>query len=88
MQDDLHRIGQQLREARKQRNLRQQEVARHLKTQRQYISDMERGVYKGVLPPLLNYLHFLGLSLTANRAASMFPQLSELDSLFAEDDEA
>ena len=77
-----------MRASRRLLTLRQQEVAKRLKTQRQYISDMERGVYKGVLPPLLNYLHFLGLSLTASRTASVFPQLSELDSLFAEDDDA
>lgn len=79
-------IGQHLRQARKQHNLSQADVASRLNVRRATISDIERGVYKGVLPPLLNYLNLLGLTLDIRKAPSQFPQLSELDALFGEDD--
>ena len=81
----MENMGNQLREARKQKGLSQAEIASKLHLRRASISEMERGVYRGVIPPLLNYVQFLGLTLELSKVPSEFPQLSELDSLFDED---
>ena len=83
---EMTTIGQHLRQARKQKGLSQEQVAERLNVRRATISDIERGVYKGVLPPLLNYLGLLGMTLELKKAPSEFPQLSDLDRLFNEDD--
>lgn len=85
-------IGRDLKSFRKQVSkgggkVSQQVVAMRLGCSRQQVSDMERGVYTGGLPLLSRYMNYAGLELSHKPKVNKFPQLDELGSFHAGEDE-
>ena len=76
IQNDMERLGQQIRDARKQRGLRQAELAELVPVRRQVIGEIERGIYKGSLKRVLDIMRAMGLRLTITTVR--FPTLDEL----------
>ena len=74
--DDMEVLGEQIREARKQRGLLQSDIARLVPVRRQVISELERGVYRGSLQRAMEVLRAMGLRLTVEPVR--FPTLDEL----------
>ncbi len=74
--NDMETLGQQIREARKQRGLLQADLAALVPTRRQVIGELERGTYKGSLAQSLAVLRAMGLRLTIEPVR--FPTLDEL----------
>ncbi|MCK5230012.1 MAG: helix-turn-helix domain-containing protein [Desulfobulbaceae bacterium] len=74
--NDMEVLGEQIREARKQRGLLQSDIARLVPVRRQVISELERGVYKGSLQRAMEVLRAMGLRLTVEPVR--FPTLDEL----------
>ena len=74
--DDMEVLGEQIREARKQRGLLQLDIARLVPVRRQVISELERGVYRGSLQRAMEVLRAMGLRLTVEPVR--FPTLDEL----------
>lgn len=74
--NDMERLGQQIHEARKQRGLRQTELAELVPVRRQVIGEIERGIYKGSLKRVLDIMRAMGLRLTIEPVR--FPTLDEL----------
>ncbi len=75
--NDMEQLGQDIRNARKQRGILQADLAKLVAVRRQVIGEIERGVYKGSLQRALDVIRALGLQvkLTPTR----FPTLDELD---------
>ncbi len=76
MFDDMEMLGQQIRQARKQRGLLQADVAERASVRRQVIGELERGTYKGSLQRAASVLRAMGLRLTIEPVR--FPTLEEL----------
>ena len=74
--NDMEVLGEQIREARKQRGLLQSDIARLVPVRRQVISELERGVYRGSLQRAMEVLRAMGLRLTVEPVR--FPTLDEL----------
>jgi len=74
--NDMETLGKQIREARKQRGLKQEDVAKRASVRRQVIGELERGVYKGSLQRAADVLRAMGLRLKIEPAR--FPTLEEL----------
>ena len=74
--NDMEVLGEQIREARKQRGLLQSDIARLVPVRLQVISELERGVYKGSLQRDMEVLRAMGLRLTVEPVR--FPTLDEL----------
>lgn len=74
--NDMEALGQQIREARKNRGLLQSDIAERISIRRQVISELERGVYKGSLSRTTEVLRAMGLRLTIEPIR--FPTLDEL----------
>jgi len=75
--NDMERLGQDIRKARKRRGILQSDLAELVVVRRQVIGELERGVYKGSLQRALDVVHALGLQV--NLAPIRFPTLDELD---------
>jgi len=76
LMDSMEALGQQIREARKQRGLLQSDIADRILVRRQVISELERGVYKGSLRRASEVLRAMGLRFTIEPVR--FPTLDEL----------
>jgi transcriptional regulator with XRE-family HTH domain len=72
----MEALGEQIRNARKQRGLLQSDVAELVMVRRQVISELERGVYKGSLKRAMEVLRAMGLRLVVEPVR--FPTLDEL----------
>ena len=75
--NDMERLGQDIRNARKQRGILQSDLAELVAVRRQVIGELERGVYKGSLQRALDVVRALGLQVKL--APTRFPTLDELD---------
>ncbi len=75
--NDMERLGQDIRNARKRRGILQSDLAELVAVRRQVIGELERGVYKGSLQRALDVIHALGLQVKL--APIRFPTLDELD---------
>ncbi len=76
LDNDMMALGRQIREARKQRGLRQADIAKLISIRRQIVSELERGVYKGSLSRAMEVLRAMGLRLVLEPVR--FPTLEEL----------
>ena len=74
--NDMERLGQQIRKARKQRGLQQAELAVLVPVRRQVIGEIERGTYRGSLKRVLDIMRAMGLRLTIEPVR--FPTLDDL----------
>lgn len=75
--NSMEQLGDEIRNARKRRGLRQIELAELVAVRRQVIGELERGVYKGSLQRALDVIQALGLQVTLT--PKRFPTLDELD---------
>ncbi|MDV6328454.1 helix-turn-helix transcriptional regulator [Idiomarina sp. PL1-037] len=77
-------IGKRLQLERKAQRLSQSEAAAKIKSNRQTISAIERGVYLGSLATFERYLMLFGYSLAITK--TKMPTFEELDDLFPLED--
>jgi|GEM_PF-474235 transcriptional regulator with XRE-family HTH domain len=77
-------IGKQLQQERKAQKMSQTEAAEKIKSNRQTISAIERGVYLGSIATFERYLMLFGYSLAITK--TKMPTFEELDDLFPMED--
>lgn len=85
--DELKAIGLSLAAWRKTEKFTQEELGKRVKIDRQTISDIERGKFKGSLAILLRYTSYAGFNIAITPKPSKYPSLNELGERYGDDDD-